>query len=100
MSSIADMGPLSPYLENPWVQSLGIFALSLVVTVITFVLTLFLLAEFDTKESRIQPITETIDAKSGKMVETSGVTREWIGNWNIYYKLGYDGTATCVSPRR
>ncbi len=32
MDAIADM--LSPYLENPWIQSLGIFILSLVLTVV------------------------------------------------------------------
>ncbi len=32
MDALADM--LSPYLENPWIQSLGIFILSLVLTVV------------------------------------------------------------------
>ena len=32
MNALADL--LSPYLENPWIQSLGIFILSLVLTVV------------------------------------------------------------------
>ncbi len=43
MSSLADMGQLSPYLENPWTQSLGIFAISLIVTVIVRWILRFLL---------------------------------------------------------
>ena len=33
MDALADL--LGPYLENPWIQSLGIFILSLVLTVVT-----------------------------------------------------------------
>ena len=34
MDALANMRELSPYFENPWIQSLGIFILSLVLTVI------------------------------------------------------------------
>ncbi len=34
MDTLANMRELSPYFDNPWIQSLGIFVLSLVLTVI------------------------------------------------------------------
>jgi len=61
-------------------ESMRMFALT--ATVATFVLTLFLLSEFDRHEAGIQPVSA-----SGER----GVSLEWIANWNIHYRLGYDG---------
>ena len=44
MSSFTAIGELSPYLESPWIQSMGIFAVSLVLTVIVRRILRFLLA--------------------------------------------------------
>ena len=44
MSSFAAMGELSPYLENPWIQAMGIFAVSLALTVIVRWILRFLLS--------------------------------------------------------
>lgn len=44
MSSFTAIEELSPYLENPWIQSMGIFAVSLVLTVIVHRILRFLLS--------------------------------------------------------
>ncbi|RMG41146.1 MAG: NADH-quinone oxidoreductase subunit M, partial [Planctomycetota bacterium] len=54
---------------------------ALVITAATFVLTLFLLGQFDPADPGIQPVTE----------QGRGVAVAWIPDWNIYYRLGYDG---------
>ena len=54
---------------------------ALVITAITFVLTLFLLPDFN-PAGGIQPkVSEAYD----------GVSYVWIHSWNIFYRLGYDG---------
>ena len=62
------------------VESMRNFAL--VVTVATFVLTLFLWMQFDGTEPGIQPVQPD---------GARGVAVEWISGWNIYYRLGFDG---------
>jgi NADH-quinone oxidoreductase subunit M len=59
---------------------------SLMVTVITFGLTLLLVGQFDPSEPGIQPI-----ASAGEGAVVHGISYEWIADWNIYYRLGYDG---------
>ncbi len=85
------------------------------VTVVTFVLTLFLLGDFNTDDPAIQPVFEVIqvdgateppdlkllanyDLSEGKVMRDGqevqvqrGITIPWIRTWNIEYKLGYDG---------
>ena len=51
-------------------------------TALTFIATLMLLSQFDPSEPGIQPIQA-----SGER----GVVVDWVANWNIYYRLGYDG---------
>ncbi len=85
---------------------------ALVVTFFTFVLTLFLLGEYRTDDPGIQPVYVTssdgsapqrvidyevddqgrvlIDGEVAQNVQR-GVAHEWIRNWNVYYRLGYDG---------
>ena len=48
------------------------------VTVVTFILTLVLWNDFQYADPGIQP-------------EAAGVSAEWIAEWNIHYRLGYDG---------
>ncbi len=55
---------------------------ALVFTVVTFMLTLFLLNDFSAAEPGIQPVQED---------GTRGVSHVWIESWNINYQLGYDG---------
>ncbi len=52
------------------------------VTVVTFFLTLLLLGEFSPSEAGIQPINDD---------GSRGIAHTWISNWNIYYRLGFDG---------
>ncbi len=87
-------------------------SVALWVTVITFLLTLFLLGDFKTDDPGIQPVyhwTErdtmsqrlreyAVDGQgrvvhNGRVVEDveRGVVYTWIPNWHIYYRLGYDG---------
>ncbi len=52
------------------------------VTALTFVLTLFLWNAYDPTDGGIQPVLE--DGQRG-------IAYPWISNWNINYRLGYDG---------
>ena len=54
---------------------------SLVITVATFIFTLFLFKDFRYDVAGIQPVTE------GGV----GIKIPWIAAWHIYYQLGYDG---------
>jgi NADH-quinone oxidoreductase subunit M len=54
---------------------------TVVITAITFVFTLLLWANFNAEETGIQPVVNGVN----------GVSVEWIGSWNIHYRLGYDG---------
>jgi NADH-quinone oxidoreductase subunit M len=54
---------------------------SLVITVATFIFTLFLFKDFRYDVAGIQPVTD------GGV----GVKIPWIAAWHIYYQLGYDG---------
>lgn len=54
---------------------------TVVITAITFVFTLVLWSSFDASIAGIQPV---VDGQNG-------VSAEWIGSWNIHYRLGYDG---------
>jgi len=56
----------------------GMRVFTTAVTLLTFLLTLQLWRDFDPTIGGIQP-------------EAHGVAVEWIGSWNIYYRLGYDG---------
>ena len=74
-------------------------------TVLTFAATLLLLAFFDSDVAVVQPLhadgrllanAEMVDGRlmaDGEPVEryTRGVAYPWIENWNIFYRLGYDG---------
>jgi NADH-quinone oxidoreductase subunit M len=64
---------LLAFFDNKAEEPMKIF--SLVVTALTFVLTLQIAFEFDTSLSGIQ----------------MAVNREWIAGWNINYQLGVDG---------
>lgn len=61
------------------VEAMRIF--TVVVTAITFLMTLQLWMNFDPSITGIQPV---VDGQNG-------VSVEWIGSWNIHYRLGYDG---------
>lgn len=61
------------------VEAMRVF--TVVVTAITFLMTLQLWMNFDPSITGIQPI---VDGQNG-------VSVEWIGSWNIHYRLGYDG---------
>jgi len=65
--------------NNKAVEAMRVF--TVVITAITFVMTLSLWSSFDTSIAGIQPI---VDGQNG-------VSVEWIGSWNIHYRLGYDG---------
>ncbi|MCA9095217.1 MAG: NADH-quinone oxidoreductase subunit M, partial [Planctomycetaceae bacterium] len=69
---------------------------TLIFTVLTFILSLLLLASFDPADPGIQPVNKALVASANGGVvdplhEDRGVTVEWIKSWNIYYRLGYDG---------
>jgi NADH-quinone oxidoreductase subunit M len=70
---------------------------SLLVTILTFVLTLFLTySNFKNDDPKIQPAmhtaSATADADQIKAPdEDRGVAYTWIKGWNIFYRLGYDG---------
>jgi len=51
---------------------------TLVITVATFVLTLFLWSNFNPGDPAIQP-------------NAHGIAIPWVASWNIYYRIGYDG---------
>ena len=65
--------------NNKAVEAMRVFAV--VITAITFVLSLMLWGQFDPNVSGIQPVVDGVN----------GVSVEWIGSWNIHYRLGYDG---------
>ncbi|MGZ0167400.1 MAG: complex I subunit 4 family protein [Planctomycetales bacterium] len=65
--------------NNKAVEAMRVF--TVVITAITFVMTLSLWSNFDTSIAGIQPIVDGVN----------GVSVEWIGSWNIHYRLGYDG---------
>ncbi|MBW3540565.1 MAG: NADH-quinone oxidoreductase subunit M [Planctomycetes bacterium] len=56
---------------------------ALAVTVVTFLLSLGLLVPFDTAMPDIQP--------NGEGGIQAGIVVEWIPDWEIFYRLGYDG---------
>jgi NADH-quinone oxidoreductase subunit M len=60
-------------------EPMRIFALA--ITVATFILTIFLFKDFRYDVAGIQPVTEG----------GAGVKIPWIGDWHIFYQLGYDG---------
>lgn len=62
------------------VEAMRIF--TVVITAITFVMTLSLWSGFNPNETGIQPVS--VDG-------VHGVSVEWIGSWNIHYRLGFDG---------
>ena len=85
---------------------------ALAATVITFVMTLFLWTKFDSNDPGIQPVYQTTGPDTapqqltkyevddqGRVVQNGqiaeniqrGEVAEWIGRWNIFYRLGYDG---------
>ncbi len=74
------LGLCLPFFDKKNVEAMRYW--SLLITVMTFVATLVLLTNFNPAEPGIQPIQE-----SGER----GVAVTWISNWNIYYRLGYDG---------
>src|SRR3990172_2324647 len=55
---------------------------SLFITALTLVWTVMLWSKFDYADAGMQP--RNADG-------TRGVIFEWIGQWNIFYRLGYDG---------
>ena len=61
------------------VEAMRVF--TVVITAITFVMTLLLWSKFDVIDPGIQPAVDGV----------RGVSAEWIGSWNIHYRLGYDG---------
>jgi NADH-quinone oxidoreductase subunit M len=65
--------------NNKAVEAMRVF--TVVITAITFVMTLSLWSNFDPNETGIQPVVDGVN----------GVSVEWIGSWNIHYRLGYDG---------
>jgi NADH-quinone oxidoreductase subunit M len=65
--------------NNKAVEAMRVF--TVVITAITFVMTLSLWSSFDPNETGIQPVVDGVN----------GVSVEWIGSWNIHYRLGYDG---------
>ena len=65
--------------NNKAVEAMRVF--TVVITAITFVMTLSLWSNFDPNETGIQPVLDGVN----------GVSVEWIGTWNIHYRLGYDG---------
>jgi NADH-quinone oxidoreductase subunit M len=65
--------------NNKAVEAMRVF--TVVITAITFVMTLSLWSNFDPNETGIQPVVDGVN----------GVSVEWIGTWNIHYRLGYDG---------
>ncbi|MCH7685905.1 MAG: NADH-quinone oxidoreductase subunit M [Planctomycetes bacterium] len=96
-------------------ESMRMFTLG--VTVVTFLLTLLLLGDFRTDDAKIQPVYEKQEVEQdGKVVMVlsrlkdysvkdgqifkgdqaienvqRGISHVWIDNWNIHYRLGYDG---------
>lgn len=69
---------------------------TLMVTVLTFGLSLALLGRFNPEDPGIQPVGPLALAAAGSghidpLHEERGVSYEWIGSWNIHYRLGYDG---------
>ncbi len=85
-------------------EAMRVFALCF--TVLTFVATLFLLNEFNADDGGLQPIVSngeivelytvkedgSIEANGKILTEfTRGTSTPWIENWNIHYRLGYDG---------
>lgn len=68
--------------------------LALWVTVFTFALTLFLpFNNFDPHDGGIQPVAKDAAGKPALVLGDAnrGVSYPWIKNWNIDYRLGYDG---------
>ncbi len=51
-------------------------------TIVTLIASIFLCGRFNLDEAGIQPVNSD---------GSHGVAFEWIKNWNIYYRLGYDG---------
>ena len=57
------------------VEAMRVF--TVVITAITFVMTLLLWSKFDVIDPGIQPAVDGV----------RGVSAEWIGSWNIHYRL-------------
>ncbi len=70
MSSFFDIGELSPFLENPWIHSLAILAISLVVTVIVRWILRFLLSSLIQKT---QTAVDDIVIKAVKSLVTYSI---------------------------
>ena len=90
---MSDAGLLSLIIFAPTIGALLLLGISkkeeelmryfaLAVTAITLVLTVFLWGRFNPADPGIQPL-----AADG----ARGVAFEWIRQWNIFYRLGYDG---------
>lgn len=67
---------LAVLFDSKAVEAMRVY--TVVVTAITFLMTLQLWWGFDPSVAGIQPAE-------------NGVSVEWIGSWNIHYRLGYDG---------
>ena len=72
--------------------------IALLVTIVTFGLTIQLAYKnYDPSDPGIQPRVATVagetvnPAAAAGNDEYRGVSYEWIKNWHIYYRLGYDG---------
>jgi len=62
------------------------------VTVITFALTVMLTYNnYSRTDPGIQPAIAAAGATLNPLDENRGIAYSWIANWNIYYRLGYDG---------
>src|SRR5579871_5477603 len=68
--------------------------LALLVTVLTFFFTIVLAVNnFDPRDGGIQPVAKNASGQPAAIgdYENRGVSYSWISNWNIDYRLGYDG---------
>ncbi len=111
------------FFDKKGIEAMRYFALA--ATAVTFVLTIFLLRDFNTHDPGIQPVFERVASAAGEATAEAaqesgvqlvlldnytvnekgevlvggqvvsdvvrGVSKAWIPNWNIHYRLGYDG---------
>lgn len=61
------------------------------ITVATFALTLVLVAQYDYSDSGMQPAVASTAEGAAEGEMDRGITIPWIAEWNIYYRVGYDG---------
>jgi hypothetical protein len=73
---------------------------TLMVTVLTFALTLALLGRFNSADPGIQPVSEAVIAAANggpvdPLHEARGVSVEWIKSWNIWLPAGSTTVSAC-----